>query len=98
MAVRFNELHCQVITGTTSATPGTRTTHSHLLAYAPSLNRILIQVRGVNGDVDDSAAGPVVVVASSATTISVKCKTASIPFTAFIFKSDNEAVGLPSAT
>lgn len=93
--IRFNELHTQVITGTTSATPGTRTTHAHKLQYAPSLNRILIQTKGPNDDVDNSAAGPVVVVAASASTISVKCKTASVPFTAFIFKSDNEAPGLP---
>jgi hypothetical protein len=68
------ELQGNLISGTTSATAGTQTTHAHGLGKVP--DRILITEKG-NGIVYVSAA-------ADATNIYVSASAASIPFDAWV--------------
>lgn len=67
------------VTGTTSATPGTRTTHAHGGASTPLA--VMFQVTAPNDDVDNAGPG-VALVSSNATNIVVKSSGASVTFLA----------------
>jgi len=76
------------ITGTTSATPGTTSTHAHGLKYAPSVNWIIPIPRSADDNAND--AGSVAVVTSDTSNITVKGSVASIPFTLLVFPDETE--------
>ena len=69
-----------IVTGTTSATPGTRTSHAHGMNYTPTI--VIVVPAGVNGDTADAASVPLVSV--DATNITVKGSAASVNFTAYL--------------
>jgi hypothetical protein len=79
--ITLKDLCLKTITGTTSGTPGTRTTHAHGLGYAPTKTHILVDI--LPGDDDNNAAnGTVGVVKTDATYIYVKGSVASTAFIA----------------
>lgn len=82
-STRFNELCYKVLTGTCSATPGTRTNHAHGLGYAPLASAVLIVPTAPDNNTDN--AGAVAIVTADATNITVKSNKASATFRAFIF-------------
>lgn len=96
MAITHDQLHLQVISGTTSATPGTRTSHNHKLNYAPSKNRIL-PVSFATDD-DNPNAAVVSVVKVSSTQVTVKSDAASVTFNLFIFPDSIEPERLADVT
>lgn len=63
---------------TTHATPGTRSTVTHGLGYAPTARHCYALARGVDGDTDDAAA--INVVKTDATYVYVKSNKASVTF------------------
>ena len=93
--IPFSDLHVQVITGTTSSSAGTRTTHAHGLRYAPSVNRIILLAKAADDDSNNAAALALVKV--DASYLYVKSAGASQTFTAYIFKSENEDQQFPTA-
>ena len=66
---------------TTSATPGTRTTHAHTLVGTPT--KVILQVTGTDADSDDLFTG-VQYVKTDATNITVKAHVASTTFVAYV--------------
>jgi len=87
--IPFKNLLVRVVTGTTSATPGTRTNHAHGLSRAPLITRVLIQAQGPANNTDNSP--NVSITAVDATNITVKSNQASTAFTAFIFRDIDDA-------
>jgi hypothetical protein len=94
MGLTFKNMNIQVVAGTSSATPGTRTTHAHSLGFAPSLARILVQIQAADNNTDDDTNGAraVAVVAVDATNITVKGDGVSTAFTAFVFLDKNAPI------
>jgi hypothetical protein len=81
--IRFGQMCIKVVTGTTSGTIGTRSSHAHTLPYAPSVANIVVANQmAPNNDV---ANAPVVaVVSADATNIVVKSSQASTAFTLYV--------------
>ena len=79
----WKNMQKKVVTGTCSATPGTRTSHAHGLPFTPTEDSVFLKQDGVDGDVDD--AGVAVLVKCDGTNIVVKSNKASLNFRAVIF-------------
>lgn len=65
------------ITGTTSGTPTTQTTHAHGLSITPLADQVIIVAQDKSGSIYLSAA-------TDGTNIYVKCDIATVAFTAII--------------
>jgi hypothetical protein len=69
-----------MITGTTAAVAGTRSTHTHTLGYTPT--KVIIVPTAADDDVPNAAA--ISLVTASTTTITVKSDGDSIGFSAYL--------------
>lgn len=85
------------VTGTTSATPGTVTTHAHGLQKTPNVNLVWLQAHSPTGNTDDAATLATSPDGWDATNIAVKSNKASVSFTAFILLQDVEAEQAPAS-
>ena len=78
-----NLIAVKIASGTSHATPGTRSTVAHGLAKSIQKERLIVQTFGVDGDTDD--AGVVIPIKTSTTTITVKSNKASTKFVIWMY-------------
>jgi len=93
MPTPLREILVRIITGTTDATPGTRSEHAHGLSFIPTKEYVSITPYSLaDDDTDDAAVVSLVTV--DATNITVKSTVASIPFSCRIYANQDGGVSM----